>query len=113
MFVLVTEDGLECKTDVEYKWNGIRATIEVQSGKYMYEVLVVDGLCEFLFNVKVTMRLMYLKNDEDTNIREASLGPPRPYRTALLLFSHTLLPSTPYRTCLCCCFAATHGGRFI
>lgn len=50
MFVLVTEDGLECKTDVEYKWNGIRATIEVTSGKYMYEVLIVDGLCTRCFS---------------------------------------------------------------
>lgn len=45
MFVLVTEDGLECKSDDQVKWNGIRANIEVQSGRYMYEVMVVDGLC--------------------------------------------------------------------
>ncbi|CAD7927747.1 unnamed protein product [Amoebophrya sp. A25] len=45
MFVLVTEDGLECKSDDHVKWNGIRANIEVQSGRYYYEVLVVDGLC--------------------------------------------------------------------
>ncbi|CAD7927474.1 unnamed protein product [Amoebophrya sp. A120] len=45
MFVLVTEDGLECKSDDEVKWNGIRANIEVQNGKYMFEVFVVDGMC--------------------------------------------------------------------
>eukprot|EP00397_Hematodinium_sp_SG-2012_P004240 GEMP01004251.1.p1 GENE.GEMP01004251.1~~GEMP01004251.1.p1 ORF type:complete len:866 (+),score=200.41 GEMP01004251.1:690-3287(+) len=45
MFVLVTEDGNECKSADSMKWNGIRATIEVSAGKYMYEVLIVEGLC--------------------------------------------------------------------
>ncbi|CAK0796045.1 unnamed protein product, partial [Prorocentrum cordatum] len=44
MFVLVTEDGLECKSDDDKRWNGIRATIEVLNGKYMYEVEVVEGM---------------------------------------------------------------------
>ena len=44
MFVLVTEDGLECKSEDSQRWNGIRATIEVLSGKYMFEVEVVEGL---------------------------------------------------------------------
>jgi len=44
MFVLVTEDGLECKSDDDKRWNGIRATIEVMQGKYMYEVEFVEGM---------------------------------------------------------------------
>jgi len=44
MFVLVTEDGLECKSESEGRWNGIRGTIEVMQGKYMYEVEIVEGL---------------------------------------------------------------------
>lgn len=44
MFVLVTEDGMECKSDDDKRWNGIRATIEVLQGKYMFEVEVVEGL---------------------------------------------------------------------
>mmetsp|Transcript_97582 Transcript_97582/g.300820 ORF Transcript_97582/g.300820 Transcript_97582/m.300820 type:complete len:866 (-) Transcript_97582:52-2649(-) len=44
MFVLVTEDGLECKSDDDKRWNGIRATIEVMQGKYMFEVEIVEGL---------------------------------------------------------------------
>lgn len=43
MFVLVTEDGMECKSDNDKRWNGIRATIEVMQGKYMFEVEVVEG----------------------------------------------------------------------
>lgn len=44
MFVLVTEDGLDCKSDNDKRWNGIRGTIEVMQGKYMYEVEIVEGL---------------------------------------------------------------------
>ncbi|CAE7817129.1 DDX1 [Symbiodinium sp. CCMP2456] len=44
MFVLVTEDGLECKSEDDKRWNGIRATIEVMQGCYMFEVEVVEGL---------------------------------------------------------------------
>eukprot|EP00403_Amphidinium_massartii_P045062 CAMPEP_0178462632 /NCGR_PEP_ID=MMETSP0689_2-20121128/49922_1 /TAXON_ID=160604 /ORGANISM="Amphidinium massartii, Strain CS-259" /LENGTH=189 /DNA_ID=CAMNT_0020089499 /DNA_START=6 /DNA_END=573 /DNA_ORIENTATION=- len=44
MFVLVTEDGMECKSDDDKRWNGIRGTIEVMQGKYMYEVEVVEGM---------------------------------------------------------------------
>jgi len=44
MFVLVTEDGLECKSDDDKRWNGIRGTIEVMQGKYMFEVEHVQGL---------------------------------------------------------------------
>lgn len=44
MFVLVTEDGLECKSDDSKKFNGIRATTEVMSGKYQYEVEIIEGL---------------------------------------------------------------------
>lgn len=44
MFVLCTEDGLECKSDNDKRWNGIRATIEILQGKYMFEVEVVEGL---------------------------------------------------------------------
>jgi len=44
IFVLVTEDGHECKSEDNTKWNGIRATIEVMQGKYMYEVLIHDGM---------------------------------------------------------------------
>lgn len=44
MFVLVTEDGFECKSEDDKRWNGIRATIEVMQGAYMFEVEVVEGL---------------------------------------------------------------------
>eukprot|EP00930_Biecheleria_cincta_P098189 TRINITY_DN89871_c0_g1_i1.p1 TRINITY_DN89871_c0_g1~~TRINITY_DN89871_c0_g1_i1.p1 ORF type:complete len:864 (-),score=201.99 TRINITY_DN89871_c0_g1_i1:154-2745(-) len=44
MFCLVTEDGMECKSEDDKRWNGIRATIEVMSGAYMFEVEVVEGL---------------------------------------------------------------------
>eukprot|EP00416_Gambierdiscus_australes_P015502 CAMPEP_0171072016 /NCGR_PEP_ID=MMETSP0766_2-20121228/10622_1 /TAXON_ID=439317 /ORGANISM="Gambierdiscus australes, Strain CAWD 149" /LENGTH=873 /DNA_ID=CAMNT_0011528575 /DNA_START=17 /DNA_END=2638 /DNA_ORIENTATION=+ len=44
MFVLVTEDGLECKSDDDKRWNGIRATVEVLQGRYMFEVEIVEGL---------------------------------------------------------------------
>mmetsp|Transcript_35620 Transcript_35620/g.81633 ORF Transcript_35620/g.81633 Transcript_35620/m.81633 type:complete len:872 (+) Transcript_35620:48-2663(+) len=44
MFVLVTEDGMECKSDDDKRWNGIRGTIEVMQGKYMYEAEVVEGM---------------------------------------------------------------------
>ena len=37
-FVLVTEDGLEVKSEDSQKFNGIRATLEVTGGKYMFEV---------------------------------------------------------------------------
>lgn len=43
MFVLVTEDGMECKSDDDKRWNGIRGTIEVLEGKYQFEVEVVEG----------------------------------------------------------------------
>lgn len=44
MFVLVTEDGMECKSEDDKRWNGIRATIDVMKGKYMFEVEVVEGM---------------------------------------------------------------------
>eukprot|EP00929_Paragymnodinium_shiwhaense_P096816 TRINITY_DN5851_c0_g1_i1.p1 TRINITY_DN5851_c0_g1~~TRINITY_DN5851_c0_g1_i1.p1 ORF type:complete len:868 (+),score=246.36 TRINITY_DN5851_c0_g1_i1:131-2734(+) len=44
MFVLVTEDGLECKCDDDKRWNGIRATIEIVQGKYMFEVEIIEGM---------------------------------------------------------------------
>lgn len=44
IFVLVTEDGNECKSEDNTKWNGIRASIEVMQGKYMYEVLIHEGM---------------------------------------------------------------------
>lgn len=44
MFCLVTEDGMECKSEDDKRWNGIRATMEVMSGAYMFEVEVVEGL---------------------------------------------------------------------
>merc|ERR1740138_539687 len=40
----VTEDGLECKSEDPKRWNGVRATVEVLQGKYMYEVEVVEGM---------------------------------------------------------------------
>lgn len=44
MFVLVTEDGMECKSEDDKRWNGVRATVEVTQGAYMFEVEVVEGL---------------------------------------------------------------------
>jgi len=44
MFVLVTDDGNECKSDDPAKWSGIRATTEISGGKYMYEVKIGEGL---------------------------------------------------------------------
>ena len=36
----MTEDGLEVKSEDSQKFNGIRATLEVTGGKYMFEVPV-------------------------------------------------------------------------
>eukprot|EP00930_Biecheleria_cincta_P028728 TRINITY_DN20036_c0_g2_i1.p1 TRINITY_DN20036_c0_g2~~TRINITY_DN20036_c0_g2_i1.p1 ORF type:complete len:850 (-),score=175.02 TRINITY_DN20036_c0_g2_i1:105-2654(-) len=44
MFVLVTEDGLECKSEDDKRWNGIRATVGAMEGCYMFEVEIVSGL---------------------------------------------------------------------
>jgi len=44
-YVLVTEDGLEAKSDDERRWNGIRGTVEILNGKYQYEVeITTEGL---------------------------------------------------------------------
>mmetsp|Transcript_73787 Transcript_73787/g.153751 ORF Transcript_73787/g.153751 Transcript_73787/m.153751 type:complete len:825 (-) Transcript_73787:77-2551(-) len=44
MLVRVTEDGNECRSDDTKRWCGVRATMDVREGLYMYEVEVVDGL---------------------------------------------------------------------
>lgn len=44
MSVQVTGENLECKSDNAGRWAGIRATVEVLKGKYMFEVEIVKGL---------------------------------------------------------------------
>mmetsp|Transcript_19073 Transcript_19073/g.43313 ORF Transcript_19073/g.43313 Transcript_19073/m.43313 type:complete len:841 (-) Transcript_19073:149-2671(-) len=43
-FVRVTGEGLECKSEDDRRWGGVRGSFSVLKGKYMFEVEVVEGL---------------------------------------------------------------------
>jgi len=43
-YVRIQGDGLECKSEDDRRWYGVRATFGVLKGKYMFEVEVIEGL---------------------------------------------------------------------